>query len=413
MSAPPLRVLFFRPSMAEGGADRVTLTVLRLLDRRRFAPSLALLRLRGPFLADLPADVKVHHVRAPRLALAAPSLAWLLAREAPDVLFSTSSTGNIAAALAHAAARSRARLVLSERTPLLRDDGRALRQRAFAWAKRRTYDRADLVTAVAQGIAAQLVERVGLSPARVRVVSNPMLDDALPGLAREELPSARASDFFDGAAPVILACGRLVPVKDYPTLLEAFAKVHEQRAARLCVLGEGPERAQMEARVRELGLGADVWLAGFDKNPFRYMARAALLLHASRAEGMPGAQIQAMACGLPVVSTDCEFGPREVIRDGHNGYLAPVGDARALASAVERLLGDAALRAQMSEAARRSVARFAVGPAMAEYEAAISGQELRAASAHEAAQMDRRGAEDGDGDGEREAEPVKENGGKA
>lgn len=411
MSARPQRVLLFRPSMAEGGADRVTLTVLRLLDRRRFAPSLALLRLEGALLADLPADVPVHHVRAPRLALAAPSLAWILGREAPDVLFSTSSTGNIAAAMAHAAARSPARLVLSERTPLLRDEGggagRKLRQRAFAWAKQRTYGRADLVTAVAQGIAEQLVTQVGLAPDKVRVVHNPMLDAGVLAQASAPLEGAQARAFFDGSAPVILACGRLVPVKDYPTLLSAFARVRQARPARLCVLGEGPERAQLEARVRELGLGADVWLAGFDKNPFRYMARAQLLLHASRAEGMPGAQIQAMACGLPVVSTDCEFGPREVIRDGDNGYLAPVGDAAALAGRVERLLADEALRARMSKAARRSVARFAVGPAMAEYEAAISGQELRPVS--------EQGSDfaEGEGEGESEAELVDDEDGGA
>lgn len=372
VSGRPLRVLFFRPSLAEGGADRVTLTVLRLLDRVRFAPSLALLRLEGPFLADLPADVRVHHVRAPRLALAAPSLAWVLGREAPDVLFSTSSTGNIAAALAHRAARSRARLVLSERTPLLRDDGRALKQRAFAWAKRQTYDRADLVTAVASGIAQQLLDLVGLEPDKVRVLANPMLDEQLVADARQELPEpARA--FFGDEIPVVLACGRLVPVKDYPTLLSAFAQVRARRRVRLAVLGDGPERAALEARAAELGVGADVRFLGFDKNPFRYMARAAVLLAASRAEGMPGAQIQSLALGLPVIATDCEFGPREVVRPGDNGYLAPVGDARALAGYVERVLADPALRARLSATARRSVARFAVGHAMAEYEAAISG----------------------------------------
>ncbi len=367
------RVLFFRPSMAEGGADRVTLTVLRLLDRARFAPSLALMRQEGPFLADLPADVEVHAVRAPRLALAAPSLAMLLRQLQPDVLLSTSSTGNIVAAMAHLAARSRARLVLSERTPLFRGGERSLKHHAFALAKRASYGRADLITAVAGGIADQLTGALRLPMEKVRVLDNPMIDDELPRAAAAPL----VHPFFDGRVPVVLACGRMVPIKEYPVLLRAFAAIRKQRDARLVILGDGPVRPAMEELAAELGLGDDVWFAGFDKNPFRYMARAALLLHASRAEGMPGAQIQAMACGIPVVSTDCEFGPREVIRNGENGYLVPVGDVAALARRALELLGDEPLRRRLGEQARRSVTRFSAAAAMRGYEAALDGGEPR------------------------------------
>lgn len=356
--------------MAEGGADRVTHTVLRLLDRERFAPELALMRMEGPFLDDLPADVTVHSVRAPRLALAAPSLALLLRKLRPDVVFSTSSTGNIVAAAAHLAAGSKARLVLSERTPLFREGNRDAKHRAFAWAKRASYRRADLVTAVAGGIAAQLVSELGLPPAMVRVVDNPMIDDHMIEQAAEPVDHP----FFDGKAPVILACGRMVALKDYPTLLRVFAAARvQQPKAKLVILGDGPSRGMLEHLAQNLGLGGAVWFAGFDKNPFRYMARATLLLHTSRAEGMPGAQIQAMACGIPVVATDCEFGPREVIEHGENGFLAPVGDIDALAARVLELLGDEMLRRRMAVAAQRSVTRFHAAAAMRGYETALDG----------------------------------------
>lgn len=370
----PKRVLFFRPSMAEGGADRVTHTVLRLLDRERFAPELALMRMEGPFLDDLPSDVTVHSVRAPRLALAAPSLALLMRKLKPDVVFSTSSTGNIVAATAHLASGSKARLVLSERTPLFREGNRDAKHKAFAWAKRASYRRADLVTAVAGGIAAQLVGELGLPPALVRVVDNPMIDESMLEQAAEPVEHP----FFDGKAPVILACGRMVALKDYPTLLRVFAEVRESKpTARLVILGDGPSRGMLEHLAQNLGLGGAVWFAGFDRNPFRYMARSSLLLHTSRAEGMPGAQIQAMACGIPVVATDCEFGPREVISHGENGFLAPVADIGALAARVKELLGDEMLRRRMAVAAQRSVARFAAAEAMRGYEAALDGDAPR------------------------------------
>ncbi|HUJ60334.1 MAG TPA: glycosyltransferase, partial [Kofleriaceae bacterium] len=129
-----------------------------------------------------------------------------------------------------------------------------------------------------------------------------------------------------------------------------------------------------ERDLRELGLERDVALLGFDQNPFKFMARAQLLIHASRAEGLPGAMIQAMACGTPVVSTDCDFGPREVITSGKDGFLVEVGDAGALARRALELLGDRALAQRMSSEARRSAQRFTTAAALARYQAAITGE---------------------------------------
>ena len=191
--------------------------------------------------------------------------------------------------------------------------------------------------------------------------------------------------WFDAAAqavaPVVLAVGRMVPAKAYPTLLDAFARVRAQRPARLVVLGDGPERPAIEAAIASRGLGDDVALLGFDPNPYRYMARAALLLQASIAEGLPGTIIQSMAAGIPVVVTDCDHGPREVVRSGVDGYLVPVGDAAALAAHVCDLLADAPRRHAMGAAGQAMARqRFTVARAMARYEAALLGEPEPAAS---------------------------------
>jgi glycosyltransferase involved in cell wall biosynthesis len=366
------RVLFFRPSLGEGGADRVTYTVLRHLDRARFEPSIALVRRTGPFLADLPDDVEVHDLDAPSLARSTVPLARLIRRLRPDVVFSTASAANIVAVAAHRLIRSRARLVLSERNAIRRGrDARHLKQNVEVALKRVTYRFADLVTAVSQGVADELIEAVHVPAEQVSVVYNPMVDDDLAARAAEPVnhPWFAARD----TEPVVLACARLVPQKDYRTLLDAFARVRAARPARLFVLGEGPERPALEQRARELGLAEQVCFHGFDKNPFKYMSRARLLMHASRAEGLPGSLIQTMACGAPVVSTDCDFGPREVIADGVDGYLVPVGDAAALADRALRLLADDGLRARMAQVARASAQRFTTAASMARYEAAIEG----------------------------------------
>jgi glycosyltransferase involved in cell wall biosynthesis len=371
----PPRVMFFCPTLGEGGADRVVLTLLQRLDRARVTPQLAVMRRAGALIDDVPADVPTFVLGSRRLLVAAPDLARLFRRERPDVVFSTHGGSNIIAALAHALARSPSRLVLSERSALGRGDRGRARRALEVPAKRVTYRRADLVTAVSDGVARELRARLGLPAQKIRVVYNPAVDDEL--LARAAEPVAHPW-FQPGAAapaPVIVAVGRLVEIKDYPTLLDAFARIRAARPARLFVLGDGPLRAALEARVRAAGLADDVVLHGFDKNPFKYVARARLLLHASRAEGLPGALIQAMACGTPVVSTDCDHGPREVIaRPGHDGFLVPVGDAAALAARALALLGDAGLAARVSAAARASAQRFTVAASLAQYEAAITGE---------------------------------------
>src|SRR5690606_38779052 len=309
---------------------------------------------------------------ARRLLVAAPALARLLRRERPDVVFSTHGGSNVIAAIAHALARSPARLVLSERSALARGDRGPARRALEGPAKRVTYRRADLVTAVSRGVAGELAARLGLAASKIRVIYNPIVGEDLAARAAEPVDHPW---FAPGARePVVIAVGRLVEIKDYPTLLDAFARIRAAGAARRSGLGEGPLRGALEARARAAGLGGDVALHGFDRNPYRYLARARVLLHASRAEGLPGALIQAMACGTPVVSTDCDFGPREVIeQSGHDGVLVPVGDAGALAAAADALLVEPERRDRMAAMAACSAARFSIASAVDRYQDAIEG----------------------------------------
>lgn len=361
--------MFFCPTLGDGGADRVVLTLLEHLDRRRFEPVVALVRREGALVGDVPPDTEVLSLDAPRLAASAPLLARAIRRVRPDVVFSTHGGSNIIAALAHALARSSSRLVLSERSTLVRPDRGRMRKVVELPAKRVTYRRADLVTAVSEGVATQLERLVGLARKKIAVVYNPLVDDALERLAREPV----AHPWFGGDRPIALAVGRLVSVKDYPTLLAAFARMRASRDMRLAVLGDGPLRASLEAIAAQLGIARDVVFLGFDKNPFKYMARASVVLQASRAEGLPGAIIQAMACGAPVVATDCDHGPREVIRHGEDGYLVPVGDAAALADHASRIVADVTLRDTLSTRARETAGKFTTASSLRRYEAAITG----------------------------------------
>jgi glycosyltransferase involved in cell wall biosynthesis len=137
---------------------------------------------------------------------------------------------------------------------------------------------------------------------------------------------------------VIVATGRLAPQKNFPLLLQAFALLRRQRPARLLILGEGRLRPQLEALIAELGLGEDVALPGFVTNPYAAFARASLFVLSSDYEGLGNVLIEAMACGCPVVSTNCPSGPAEILEGGRLGELVPVKDAAALSAAMLRAL---------------------------------------------------------------------------
>jgi glycosyltransferase involved in cell wall biosynthesis len=165
----------------------------------------------------------------------------------------------------------------------------------------------------------------------MRVIYNPVVTPKLFEQAKEQIDHEW---FIEGSPPFILGVGRFSTQKDFPTLIRAFSIVQKQMPARLMILGEGEDRPQIEALVRDLGLTSEVALPGFVSNPYAFMSRAAVFVLSSVYEGLPTVLIEAMAVGTPVVSTDCPSGPREILEFGKYGKLVPIGDSEAIANAI-------------------------------------------------------------------------------
>jgi glycosyltransferase involved in cell wall biosynthesis len=197
------------------------------------------------------------------------------------------------------------------------------------------YPRADAIVAVSEGVRQDLLGRFPLPPAAVHTIYNPVITPAL--LAARDAPLDDPW-FVPGAPPVLINVAQLRVQKDQATLLRAFARLRARQPARLLILGEGNLRPALEAMAGELGIAPDVRLAGFVTNPLAYLRRARVFVLSSAWEGLPTVLIEALACGCPVVSTDCPAGPAEILGDGRYGALTPVGDADALAGAMETAL---------------------------------------------------------------------------
>lgn len=332
------RVAVFLPSLAGGGAERMMLRIAGAIAEQGYAVDLVVVRGDGPLAGAIPEGVRLVDFRAARGVLALVPLMRYLRRTRPRALLATLPVGNFLAALARRIGSRGTRLVLRQANTFscTRANG-GLRQRWLLPALQRwAYHSADAIVAPSRGVASDLADCCRLHRKRIQVIHNP---SAAPEVIRRagERP---VLEHLVGGWPVILGVGRLVPQKDFATLIRAFALLPADWRARLVILGEGRERRRLERLAGELGVAARVHLPGFAANPYAYMRRATMFVLSSRWEGFPNALAEAMACGARVLSTDCPHGPREILAHGRYGPLVPPGDPSAMAAAIQRHLAD-------------------------------------------------------------------------
>lgn len=328
---------FFLPSLAGGGAERAMLNLAAGFAERGFRTDLVLASAEGPLLALVPPSVRVIDLHVSRTLRALCPLAAYLRRERPVGLLAALDHANLVAMAAAHTPRARTRTVISIHTTMSKfmQAATGLREGAIPRLLGRLHHWADAIVAVSEGAADDFARTTGIPRDRVDVIYNAVITPALLRAAAEPPPHPW---FEDEARPVVLGVGRLDQYKNFPVLIDAFALMRREHDARLVILGEGSERRALETQACERGIRDAVALPGFVDNPYSCMARAAVLALSSDVEGLPTVLIESLAVGTPVVSTDCESGPREILRGGALGELVPVGDVPALARAISRTL---------------------------------------------------------------------------
>jgi glycosyltransferase involved in cell wall biosynthesis len=313
------------------------------LAKRGYAVDLVVAQAEGAYLTEVPSSVQLvdlgngRLVKGKRTLQRLPALVRYLRRQRPDAMISAMSHTNLVALWARQLAGVPMRLAVNEQVVISQDAPQASDRffRLTPQLARYCYRWADCVVGVSQSVVDDLVQVVGIPKALVKVIYNPGVTPQL----REKVQAPVTHPWFQpDQPPVFLAVGRLAKQKDFPTLLEAFARVRKVQRARLVILGEGPERPALEALAQKLGIEEDVSLPGFVENPYAYMARASTFVLSSRWEGLPTVLVEALFCGVPVISTDCPGGSREILRNGQMGCLVPTGDSVALSEAMVKAL---------------------------------------------------------------------------
>jgi glycosyltransferase involved in cell wall biosynthesis len=355
-STPRPSIAFLMPNFGGGGVQSTTLILARTLSELGYPVSLLLHSLNGPLAESVPKTIRqVALSRSSstsarlRAMAAAPALipellkpvvlpwetpdslrfvrdlARYLRVEKPDTLFTATPYLNIEAILARRLSGQNTRVVISERVP------------------------------------------------------TPQWLHANDEWQRRHLRAAQPADhpwFAPGNPRVVLAIGRPGRVKDHMTLLRAFALARQHHDIRLVVIGQNRasrkparRRTEFDALAVELNVAEHIVSIGHTFNPFAFLARASMLVVSSRYEGFCNVLLEALACGCPVVSTDCPVGPREILDGGRYGRLVPIGDPVAMAQAIQQTLEDPPDRAVLQARAQA----FSFSDSIARYEEMLTG----------------------------------------
>lgn len=392
------RLAFLLPDLGGGGVQKNTLTIAKGLVALGFPVDLVICSDQGPLHCQVPEHINLVRLNAEPLWTARfkvlsagkdywpallqpvlltrkpsrtlpflPALADYLRTVQPAALLSATVHLNVEAALAKQMSGATTRLIATQSHQFSKwhqVSGEWRRQHILRLA-RKAYAAADEVVAVSQGVADDLAAYLELPASRIKVIHNPVVT---PELIEGMHKPVDHPWFKPGEPPVILSVGRPGRQKDFTTLLHAFAKVREQTPARLLILGEACDpnkkqrrKSELLALAEELGIETAIDFQGFVHNPYTYMANAAIFVLSSRYEGFGNVLAEALACGCPVVSTDCPSGPAEILQNGAVGTLVPVGDAQAMAAAILASLAHPVdrdlLRARGSEFALDPIAR--------------------------------------------------------
>lgn len=370
----PLRLAFYLPDLAGGGAERLTLILCEALAARGHEIELVLDRCVGENTARIPSALRVHELLAPNARVsrlirtarrprrllrtatralasskpyfAAPritSLADYLESRRPDLLLSALGYAPFVAywarqiadtdtRLIHAEHNTPSRAFLADHIPLRR----LVRLEQTKGLAREIYPRLEAIVGVSDGVSEDTAEFAQIQRAHVHTIYNPI---PLADIRRAAGNPATHPWLSAPSGPLVVTAGRLVPQKNFPLLLTAFARLLQLHAdVRLIILGDGPMREPLNRQAEQLGLAERIDMPGWLDNPYAFMAAADVFVQSSDREGLSTVLIEALACGCPIVATDCKSGPREILADGEYGTIVPMHDAPALAQAMSEAI---------------------------------------------------------------------------
>jgi len=346
------KIAIFSPSLAGGGSERVMLNLAFGFAEKGYSVDMVLISANGQYLDKLHHRVRLIDLGARRIVATLPALINYLRENKPAALLSTQVHANVVALIAGLYPGVRTRILVREVTSPLRERARrkTLSTIALTYLSRYLYSRAFRVIAVCDDLKHQIAKERLIPLDKISVIYNPVRADKI--LEQSQEPAGH--DWFDNPLqPILLSIGRLERVKDFASLIRAFALVRQNLEVKLVILGEGNLRGDLVKLTKSLSVSEDIDFPGFVSNPYAYLSRADAVVLSSLWEGLPNVLLEALVLGTPIVATDCDTGPREILRGGKDGILVAKNNAQCLADGIVTCLSTKSRAAAAPASLRR------------------------------------------------------------
>lgn len=370
-----IKITFFAASLYFGGNEKCLIDILKSLNREKFQISLVLCERRGEFLDSVPKDINIFSFDRSHIRSVVFKLGEYFRKEKPDIFISSLTHVNIVTLIAKMLFRAKSKIVVMEQTTLSLTPVTAknimekfLLKFIFPVLIKFFYPKADYIICGSLGMKRDLVSIIG-NFTKIKVIYNLLDVNDIITKSLEKLEE----QWLKKDKNIVIAVGRLVKAKDYSTLIKAFKLVlHKIPFALLIILGYGPEEKNLKNLVSLLEMQSSVKFLGFKENPYKYIANSSVFVLSSIREGFGNVIVEAMACGTPVVATDCRSGPGEIIESGINGLIVPQGDINMLSCEIIRVLKDRDLAQKLSIMGKKRAQDFSINSRIKDYESFLT-----------------------------------------
>jgi len=331
------KIALFIPSLDAGGAERVFVNIANDLSKKGFNVDLILTRKTGSYVELVGDNVNIIDLRRPSVMLSVISLARYLVQKRPTSIMSGLNHSNVALILSTLISRYRGKVVISVHSTVSQNLflNAGVKNKVMARFYRNLSKFNVFVVTVSLAVAKDLASNTDLSESSIITIYNPLNLSEI--LERSKSPVEHPW-FYQKNSKIIIFAGRLEKVKDLPTLIRAFKIVRESIGARLVILGSGSQEDNIKDLISELGLESHVLLTGYVDNPYKYIVKSDVFVLSSIVEGFGNVIVEALSLNVPVVSTDCNGGPREIIECAGAGRLVEPSNPQSLAQAIIEVL---------------------------------------------------------------------------
>lgn len=329
------RICFYPGALNLGGVGRLTINLAAEMLAQGYKVDIFLTKYQGDYLDNIPKEVTLIKGKGGAIK-SILAFAKYITKHKPDVIISSRDYLNFINIMVTKLVRSKTQVITSVHVDYsgMPEQKQTLRLKMLTYALKKLYPRADNIVAVSGGVAKDFSHRFGYPYEEIDVIYNPTYQEE--NYNKESKLEYQA--FYETDLPIIIGVGRLNDQKNFSLLIESFEQVNKERKSKLIILGEGPNRKELENLIIDKNLQDQILLAGFVPNPIDYIKKSDVFVMSSSWEGFGNVIVEAMGTGISIVATDCPSGPAEILNDPKCGKLVPIHNKDEMSKAILELL---------------------------------------------------------------------------